>query len=485
MVADVLVSRKVAGVPENSPANQAQPIPDGLEERFSELKPPMSMREARIEANRCLYCFDAPCVQACPTHIDIPLFIRKIATDNVTGSAITILESNLLAATCARVCPVEELCEGACVMGAHHKPIEIGRLQRHAMDHLFGQGTQPFEVEPHTGKRVAVVGSGPAGLSCAGQLALRGHQVTVFEKSDLPGGLSTYGIVVMREPIRVSLEEVDFIRSLGVEIRTGVEVGTDVTAEQLLNDYDAVFLGVGMGKVPTMGIPGEDLEGVTEALSFIAATKLAERDGLELLRDIPVGRHVAVVGAGNTAIDAATIAARLGAERVTIVYRRTDREMPAYDFEYEFIKNEGVEFRFLSQPVRVIGQDGRVTGLECLRTQPTEPGADGRRGVQELAGSEYLIECDQVIMAIGQEKLGIAQQFGADTERGYIRVDDGMRTSNPRVFAGGDCTKLTGAAMTVTAVQDGKLAARSIHALLTAAPPARGEERMWGEKWLT
>lgn len=470
----------------NSPANRAQPDLEVLEDRFSEIKPPMTYREAKLEANRCLYCFDAPCVQACPTHIDIPLFIRQIATDNATGSAVTILESNLLGATCARVCPVEELCEGACVMGEHHKPIEIGRLQRYATDHLSERGIQPFTPREPNGRRVAVIGAGPAGLSCAGELALEGHDVTVFEKNELPGGLSTYGIVVMREPIRVSLEEVEFIRSLGVKIQTGVEVGVDIPAQQILEEFDAVFLGVGMGRVPDMHIPGEELHGVTEALSFIAASKLAERDGLANLRDIPLGRHVAVIGAGNTAIDAATIAKRLGAERVTIVYRRTDQEMPAYDFEYAFVKNEGVEFRFLSQPVAVLGEDGRVTGLECIRTEVTEPDEDGRRGIRELPGSNYVIECDQVIKAIGQEKLaGVLAGFGVETERGYALIDNQMRTSNPRVFAGGDATKLTGEAMTVTAVQDGKLAARYIHAWLTEQPPVQGEERMHGDKWLT
>lgn len=451
-----------------------------LAERFSEVKPPMTPNEARVEASRCLYCFDAPCVQACPTHIDIPLFIRKIATDNLTGSAVTILESNLLAGTCARVCPVEELCEGACVLGEDHKPIEIGRLQRHAMDHLFARGTQPLTRKPANGRRVAVVGSGPSGLSCAGQLALEGFDVTVFEKSELPGGLSTYGIVVLREPIRVSLEEVAFIESLGVEIRTGIEVGKDVSPAELLEAYDAVFLSVGLGRVPQLFIEGEDAAGVTEALGFIADTKLAEKDGLENLRDIELGRHVAVIGAGNTAIDAATIARRLGAERVTIVYRRTDREMSAYDHEYEFAKSEGVEFRFLSQPVRVLSENGRVTGLECVRT---ELSADGLR---EVPDSSFVLECDQVIKAIGQEKLtAMFEAFGVEHERGYALVDESMRTSNGKVFAGGDCVRLKGDATTVAAVQDGKLAARHISGWLLAQPPVRGEKRMDGEKWLT
>ena len=440
-----------------------------LRERFSELEPPLSAREARVEANRCLYCFDAPCVQACPTNIDVPTFIRKISTDNVTGAATTILEANLMAATCARVCPVEELCEGACVLGGDHKPIEIGRLQRYAMDHLYGKQKLPFTPEPANGLRVAVVGAGPAGLSCAGELAKLGYAVTVFEKNPLPGGLSTYGIVVMREPIRVALAEVALIEALGVEVKTGVTVGQDLTADDLLADFDAVFLGVGMGAVPHLGIPGEDLAGVTEALSFIAETKLAEKDGLERLQELPVGRQVAVIGAGNTAIDAATIAKRLGAERVTLVYRRGEDQMSAYDFEYSFIKLEGAEFRFLSQPVRILGE-GRVTGLECLRVELGPPGPDGRALPEPVPGSEFVIPCDQVIKAIGQEKrFDLYAHFGLEQTRGYLQVDGELRTTNPKIFAGGDCIRATGEAMTVTATQDGKVAAQSIHAQLSPA----------------
>jgi glutamate synthase (NADPH/NADH) small chain len=368
------------------------------------------------------------------------------------------------------VCPVEELCEGACVLGSDHKPIEIGRLQRFAMDHIYQREIQPFEPAAANGRRVAVVGAGPAGLSCAGELAKLGYAVTVFERAELPGGLSTYGIVVMREPIRVALEEVALIERLGVEVRTGVEVGVDVSADELLQNHDAVFVAAGMGRVPALGIPGEELVGVTEALSFIAATKLAEKEGLEQLATIPIGRSVAVIGAGNTAIDAATIARRLGAERVTIVYRRGEAEIPAYDFEVAFIRNEGVEFRLLHQPIEILGEDGRVRGLRCQRMRLGPPGEDGRRQPEAIPGSEVVLDCDHVIKAIGQAKLlELYAALGLELERGYVQVDDELRTSNQRVFAGGDCVRLRGEAMTVTAAQDGKIAARTIHAQLSGA----------------
>ena len=401
-------------------------------EPLAEQLPPLTAHETLVESNRCLYCFDAPCTHACPTHIDIPRFIKKIATGNLTGSARTILESNLMGASCARVCPVEELCEGACVLHAEERPIAIGRLQRHAMDHIYSSGETVFAPVPATGRTVAVVGAGPAGLSCAGELARRGHAVTVFEKRNWGGGLSTYGIIVLREPIPVALAEVEMIRQLGATILTGVE-GDPVG---LLQRFDAVFVATGLGKSPQLGIPGEEI--IVDGLTFIEQSKTD-------LEHLHVGQNVLIIGAGNTAIDCATIAKRCGAARVTIVYRRSEKDMSAYPHEYEFVKNEGVAFEFLAQPVAVVAE-----GLVCLR-----------------AGSRFVIPADQIIKAIGQEKPAIATAPGLETERGYIRVNAQMETSIPRVFAGGDCIRTKGSASTVMAAQDGKLAARAIHNLLS------------------
>lgn len=437
------------------------------EEVLSEYLPPLSDHEAVIEAHRCLYCYDAPCTQACPTHIDIPKFIKKIATGNLLGSARTILESNLMGATCARVCPVEELCEGACVLGAEHRPIMIGRLQRYATDYIYQQGIDLFKPGAPTGKRVAVIGAGPAGLTCAGELAKLGHSVTVFEKRELPNGLSTYGITLLREPVEVALAEAEMVRRLGVEIKTQMELGRNLRWEEVYGNFDAVFLGVGLGPVPALGIPGEEF--ILDGLSYIETSKM--NPGA-----LQVGREVVVIGAGNTAVDCATIAKRLGAERVTMVYRRTQKEMTAYPFEFEFAKKEGIEFRFLTQPVEVLLQDGRVMGLKCVRMRLGAPDATGRPVPVPVAGSEFVLACDQVVKAIGQEKPALAELLGLKTEKGFIKVDPDYQTSLPRVYAGGDCIRAKGPASTVMAVQDGKLAARAIHRRLVSSPGAAADD---------
>lgn len=424
------------------------------EEVLSEYYPPMSDHEALVEANRCLYCYDAPCTHACPTHIDIPRFIKKIASKNVVGSARTILESNLMGATCARVCPVQELCEGACVLGSDHKPIAIGRLQRYATDYVYGRGIDVFKPGPPTGKKVAVIGAGPAGLTCAGELAKLGHSVTVFEKRELANGLSTYGIIVLREPVEVALAEAEMVKRLGVEVKTQMELGQNLSWDEVRGGFDAVFLSVGLGTVPAMGIPGEEL--IIDGLQYIEASKMNPHG-------MSIGSNVIVIGAGNTAVDAATVAKRLGAERVTMIYRRTDREMTAYPHEYSFIKNEGVEFRFLTQPVEVIAEGGRVTGLKCVRMELGAPDASGRPSPQPVVGSEFVLPCDQIVKAIGQEKPAVARLLGLETEKGFIKVNDDFETSLIDVYAGGDCIRAKGSASTVMAVQDGKLAAFAIH----------------------
>jgi len=419
--------------------------------------------EAAVESDRCLYCYDAPCTHACPTHIDIPRFIKKIATGNLRGSAATIFASNLLGATCARVCPVQELCEGACVLGAEHKPISIGRLQRFAMDYAKKTGTYPVVKASPAGKRIAVIGAGPAGLSCAGELALLGHAVTIFEKRDLAGGLSTYGIIVLREPMEIALDEVRMIEGLGVKVKTGVEFGTDLSLSALQTEFDCVVLSVGLGRTPQLGIEGEDL--IVDGLEFIEASKT----DLDHLR---VGRDVIVIGAGNTAVDCATIAKRLGAERVTMVYRRTDREITCYAHEYDFARREGIEFRFLSQPSRVMLEDGQPVGLECLRVELGALDASGRPAPISIEESEFVLDSDQIVKAVGQNKPSLARLLGLATKKGFIDVDESFETSVSGVFAIGDGIRSRGAASTVMAVQDGKLAAAAIHEKLArlAAP---------------
>ena len=422
-----------------------------IERRFPDLHPAFNRQEALVEANRCLYCFDAPCAGACPTHIDVPRFIKKIASGNLHGSAITILDANILGATCSRVCPVEVLCEGACVMNHYNRsPIEIGRLQRFAMDdfHAAHRVLPPIStaVKP---LKVACIGGGPASLSCAAELARRGHRAIIVEARPLAGGLNTYGVAEYKLRARVSLEETEFVRSLGVEIRCG-EAVDDVRLEQIAKDFDAVFLGLGLGRMEPLGIPGEDATGVIDALRFIADYKTAQT--------LPAGKRVVVIGAGNTAIDAANAARRLGAEEVIMLYRRTAEQMSAFTFEYEHAKKEGVEFRWRVRPLRILVEDGAVTGVECVHLTPN---------LESISGSEFAIPCDMLIPAIGQNRaLDILSRIeGIQNGRGILTVDRATgRTGNPKFYAGGDI--INGGREVVDAVADGKRAALGIVAAL-------------------
>ncbi|MEB2279764.1 NAD(P)-dependent oxidoreductase [Lysinibacillus xylanilyticus] len=447
--------------------NQENAMSQQLTRNFMELTSRMTKNEAIEESNRCLYCYDAPCIKACPTSIQIPNFIKKIASGNMKGSATTILEANPIGASCARVCPTEELCEGACVLNSSTKPIKIGELQRYATDWAMSTSVQLFKQGQSTGQKVAIIGAGPAGLTAARELSRFGYQVTIYEAEAKAGGLGSFGIVSFRLPNEVVDWEIEQIEKLGVEIKTNTTVGVDISAEEILEQYDSVILAAGMGAVPNLGIEGEDLDGVHDAIEFVRKTKIGP-----LPKDI-VGKRVAVIGAGNTAIDGATCAVRLGADNVQILYRRTQKEMTAYKFEYEFAKQDGVEFKWLTAPKKIVGNEsGEVVGIECVKMKLREAGADGRQRPEEVEGSNFIIEVDTVIKAIGQTRfVSLIEAFGLQHTNGVVDIDETtMQTSNDKVFACGDVVfgNGQGEAMVVTAVQQGKDAAKKIHERLTS-----------------
>jgi dihydropyrimidine dehydrogenase (NAD+) subunit PreT len=429
-------------------------IPENAEiaERFPDLHPPLTAQAAVIEANRCLNCFDAPCTAACPTHIDVPRFIGRIAHGNLRGSALTILEANVLGASCSRACPVEVLCEGACVMhGCHREPIQIALLQRFAMDAFHAAGGRlPRKSQTARREKIACIGAGPASLACAAELRQRGFAVTIFERRALPGGLNTYGVAEYKLPARASVREIELIRELGVELRTGAEVRTQRDLEDLEREFDALFLGVGLGPARRLGIPGDDHPDVIDALEFIAEYKTATPR--------PMAGSVAVIGAGNTAIDAANAARRLGAANVAILYRRSPQDMSAFAFEYDHAKQEGVQFLWRVLPVRIHTARGRITSLECAQARVDASGV-----LAVVPGTNFHFECRQIICAIGQSPLLELLQAcrGAALEHGRVAVDRATgQTANPRYYAGGDC--VNGGREVVDAVADGKRAGAAI-----------------------
>jgi len=443
---------------------------DALKSRFADIPPPLAVDEARMEASRCLFCFDAPCTRACPTHIDVPRFIRQILHRDEMSAAETILEENIFGGSCARACPTEVLCEGACVDRTLLKsPVQIGRLQRFACDTASARGGRFFEPGPPTDKRVAVVGSGPAGLSCAHELRRLGHDVLVYEARSLPGGLGTLGIAAYKISTEFALSEIAMIRQVGIEIELNHPVNGSQVRE-LLETFDAVFLGIGLGRTLPLGIEGEHLDGVWEALDFIFQTHTGP------FTECLVGTHVLVIGAGNTAIDVATAALRLGALTVTIAYRRSPALLPAFAYEYELARSDGVRFEWFAQPVRLIGAEGAVTGVEFLRTELED--FDSRSGrVKTVPASNFVLAADMVVKALGQEPLVdlLAALPELKCDQGKILVEKATgATSVAGLFAGGDCLRNGGEV--VDAVEDGKIAARGIHAAVARASPTEGAE---------
>lgn len=427
---------------------------------MAEIAPALNNQEALIEAHRCLFCFDAPCIMACPTGIDIPSFIKKITTGNLVGSARTILSANILGSSCARVCPTEILCEGACVvLDLEGDPVKIGRLQRYATDHVMERGIDVIpKATKKNGHKVAVLGAGPAGLGCAAELAQLGYEVTVYDKKSAAGGLNTYGIAYYKMRPEVSLAEIAMIERLGVRFQYNTQIGKDLSVAEIENHYDAIFLGIGLGNAHRLDIPGEDLPEVVDALDFI------EWIHTRPLHEVPVGRRVAVIGGGNTSIDAAIQAKRLGAEVTTIIYRRGESDMPAYGFEYEMAKNHGVTFQFNTVTLEVLADNGHVKALRLAQTE-ARSGA-----VHIVTGAERVESFDLVLKAVGQEKQRNLLQtlFPGLKLDNHGRIDhhpETMQTNLPKVFVGGDCAN--GGLEVVNAVAEGKKAARGIHTMLT------------------
>ncbi|VXC95449.1 Oxidoreductase [Burkholderia sp. 8Y] len=418
---------------------------DRLACEFSDVAPLLDATAAATAASRCHYCYDAPCVQACPTSIDIPGFIRKIRNGNLKGAASDILSANPLGGMCARVCPTEILCEGSCVRNhPGDEPVQIGALQRHATDWAMSKDVALFSRAPETGRRIAIIGAGPAGLACAYRLALSGHRAVIFDARNKPGGLNEFGIAAYKTVEDYAQREIEWLHSIGgIEIRTSQALGRDFTLDELRTQYDAVFIALGLAGVRELALEGESLNGVLNAVDFIEQVRQADD-----LASVPVGRRVVVVGGGNTAVDACVQSRKLGATNVTMAYRRGVENMSATWAEREFAQTNGVHIVTHAQPVRLIGENGQVTGVEF-----------------QCDAERLVIEADMVLKAIGQTlvPVGIGHEL-LTLDGGRIVTDENRQTTLAKVWAGGDCATHEGLDLTVQAVQDGKLAAASIDA---------------------
>jgi len=424
-----------------------------FEQNFAQKKPLMNPTEAYYESSRCLFCYDAPCVQVCPTHIDIPLFIKQIQTGNISGSAKTIFESNWLGNACGKVCPTDVLCEGACVYDNQHVPvIQIGRLQNFATQTMIDEGSNLFKPGEGRNGKIAIIGGGPAGIACACELRMLGYQAVIFEAKDLPSGLTVHGVAPYKITNEEVLAEVDFLQQqLGFEIRYGQEISDQEDLQAIEQEFDAVFLGVGLGATRQLVLPGEDKKNVVGAVEFIEDLRMQHHR-------IEVPDRVVVLGGGNTAMDAASESARMGATEVTLAYRRSRSEMGGYDFEYELAKSVGAIGLFNVTPLEILGNE-RVTGIRMIRTST----ANGK--VVTIPDSEFELSCDMVIKATGQAKQGsflaMIEGLELDQKKRIVVSSNNYQTTKPKYFAGGDA--VNGGAEVVNAAYEGKMAAQGIH----------------------
>lgn len=431
---------------------------EAYKDNFSDLHPLLEPHEAQVEADRCYFCYDAPCMQACPTSIDIPQFIRQISTGNPTGSAKTIFDQNILGGMCARVCPTETLCEQVCVREtAEGKPVKIGQLQRYATDHFMETNEgQPFTRAASTGKKVAVVGAGPAGLACAHRLAMHGHDVTLFDAREKAGGLNEFGIASYKSVDNFAAREVEFVLSIGgIELKTGMRLGGNVSLDDLRASHDAVFLGIGLGGVNALGLDDEDKDGALDAVDYIADLRQADD-----LSKLSVGRNIVVIGGGMTAVDIAVQTKLLGAETVTIAYRRGQDRMNASEYEQHLAQTNGVNIMTWAQPKALVAANGAITGIELERTED-------QNGSLQGTGETVTLAADMVFKAIGQTLVEADLGGALSLEKGRIVIDADRKTSLADVWAGGDCVA-GGEDLTVAAVEDGKVAAEAINAALSA-----------------